>query len=49
LTVVVDLCDRTFAPESGNADYDIRNRFTLSMRYQLPAVPRHCKWEVAGS
>ena len=28
--------NRTFAPEWGNGDYDIRHRFTFSMSYELP-------------
>jgi len=30
--------NRTFAPEWGNGDYDIRHRFTLSMTYELPRL-----------
>jgi hypothetical protein len=30
--------NRTFGPEWGNGDYDIRHRFTFSMSYELPRV-----------
>jgi Carboxypeptidase regulatory-like domain/TonB dependent receptor len=30
--------NRTFLPEWGNGDYDIRHRFTLSMSYELPRL-----------
>ena len=30
--------NRTFRPEWGNGDYDIRHRFTFSMSYELPSL-----------
>ena len=34
-----------YSGDRGKGDYDIRNRFTLSLSYDLPSFKLRCRWE----